>query len=320
MISRNVAIIPLLLACAAPPGLAQDITLPQRLPPGRYVLLAVTSHSQVLTRNGTRQPTLSGMRTLELALDVQPSEPGENATVALSFRRIAQTLGTRRRMLSYDSALAKTQPSRLQHLLSPLLKARMRLSLTPAGRVAQAEGLNAIWDAQALRDTRMGKWLNQTKAEMGDEMLGDLLDQVGRLLPDKPVRVGGSWKGQIRVRLPYVGEKKKEYDVVLERIEKKGKRSVAVLNLGKKFVDDTASIVQVEPGPLTGERVEVTQTGHLRVGLKSLWPVGLRRERTSTLTMSGTDPTAGAVALVLTHKGAATLVIRPDTKPEPTRP
>ena len=312
MAARKAAIIPLLLACTAPCGRAQEITLPRRLAPGRYVFLATTTHSQVLTRNGVDQPWLVTTRTLELALDVRPAEPGANALVELSFRRIAQTLTTRSQTLRYDSAAPKPQPGRLQHLLAPLLKARLRVALNAAGRVARVEGLDAVWDARALKDPPMAKWLNQIKAEMGDEMLGDLLDQVGRPLPDKPVRVGDSWKGALRFRLPYVGEKKDTHKVVLKGIERKTGRAVAVLDLGDTYNEPAPSIVQVEPIPLTVQRVQVTQTGELRVGLTALWPVDLKVLRVSTLTMSGNDPTRGAVALVLKHRCATALSLRPE--------
>jgi hypothetical protein len=278
-----------------------------------------SARRQVLTVNQVAKPALVAGKTLLLAVHVRAAEPQANALVEIAFRRIAHTITNRRKKLAYDSGAADPQPSRLGRLFEPLLKAKIYASLTPAGRVAQVRGLDAIWDAQALKskDSDLAKWINQIKAEMGNEMIGDLLDQIGRVLPAGPVRVGQSWLGQMKFRLPYVGEKKRSQKVVFRKIETGGGSAVAVLDLGETFTDRTVSTVQVQPMPLTVQRMEVAQTGQLRIGLASVSPVNLVLNRVSTLTMSGNHPTQGPVAVQLKHTWSTRLILRRDTDPGP---
>lgn len=319
MIPRRIAIIGLLLACSVTAGFAQERRLPRRLAPGRYVLSTACVRHQALTVNQVARPAFITGTTLLLGMRVRAAEPQANALVEIAFREIARTITNRGKTLAYNSTAADPQPSRLGRLLAPLLEAKIHASLTPAGRVAEVRGLDAIWDAQALKnkDSDMAKWVNQIKAEMGNEMIGDLLDQIGRVLPAGPVRVGQSWLGQMKFRLPYVGEKKRSQKVVFRKIETRGGGAVAVLDLGETITDRTVSTVQVQPMPLTIQRMEVAQTGQLRIGLASVSPVDLVLKRHSTLTMSGNHPTQGPVAVQLRHTWSTRLTLRRETDPAP---
>jgi len=317
MIRRGVAIVVLVVACWGAAGVAQELTLARRLPAGRYVLTADTARYQVLTVNNVPKPPLGTKTKLTLAMHVHAAGPQDNALLELSFRTIAHSIRTRNKKVSYDSTAGGSPASRLGELLGPLLKAKVRLLLTPAGRVAAIKGLDAVWDARALKDPDLAKWVNQLKAEMGNEMVGDLVDQIGRVLPGRPVQVGGSWDGELRFRLPYVGERKQTQKVVLKTTAKQGQKLFAILDLRQTSNEPTASVVQVEPMPLTVRRVQMTQTGALHAALTTVWPVYLKLKRDSILTMSGNHPTQGRVAVQLKHALTMTLTIRPDTQAEP---
>lgn len=297
--------------CAA--GTGQSVTLPRRLPPGRYVISAVTDRQQRLTVKKRARPRLRTAMTQVLAAVVDAPDEAGRAKVRLTFRRLAYSFTTRGKTLAYDSADARAEPSRLQRLLEPLTKATVEAVINPNGHVGEVKGLDAVWDAHAKDNPGVDRWANQIKAEMGDDMIVRLLEQVPRLLPGEPVSAERAWQGEMRFRLPYVGERKRFFTLRLARLDRRSDPPVAVVSLDERFYERRTTVVNIPPTPLTVKSLQVKQSGELRLGVTSGVPIQLTLQRSSVLTMSGTDPAGGSRTVQLGHTYSSRVTIGPDT-------
>jgi hypothetical protein len=207
----------------------------------------------------------------------------------------------------FDSAKTDTEPPKEMKPIAALVGQGFTLSIAPNGRVSNVKGADALLKKMfkdmdlpaAMRDT-MEK---QLKGQFGDQAIGEMMEKMLAVYPDRPVAIGESWQRQFAVTagMPMVMDNTWTLKEVRD--------GTAVIDVVSKITADSKA-KPMEIGPMKMKfELSGDQKGTIEVPLDSGWIATskLTQDVKGNVEMSGAPGSDTPMSFPMSIKSTTTL-------------
>jgi hypothetical protein len=324
MTTRRAAVLWVWLGVAAG-ALAQEaggekIVFKRLYSPGKYLMTQTMTMNQTVA-TGQMQQEQQIAQTVVVGMDVAQPDKDGNVKMVITFRQIKSKTTAGAQTITFDSDLpADKQTSPLAKVFGPMLKLKIEVELGPDGKVRKLTGFEKMWDEIAKSDPAMAPMMGELKKQFGDQMARDLVTKSFEMLPTKAVGAGDSWKTDMPLNVPFLGEIKAGYDCKVAAIEKTRDGKVVVVDMTGSLVKDTPTPTTMGQAVLTTKKVVMKQSGQMRINVDTGVPVAqtLRQQGEMLMSMQGPDGTAMDMEIKQDMQMQAT--VKPDPGEAPGSP
>ncbi len=296
---------------------AQDVALRYRWTAGDEVRYRNTTQSDVVMSGvpgmgdmtvGTTMVQVTKMSTDDVAADGA-------ATVRTLYESIKMTMSSPMFTLTYDSANPSASAGdpmmeALGKSLGLMVGESFTMVVTPAGKVLKIDGLARMLEKAKASAPEAAAALSMAgglEGLMGEEAQRSTIEQSFASLPAKPVKVGDTWKNELKMPNPF-GAMLASFALTLKGVEKVDGRDVARIAT-TATIKPAAGAAPGAMGPMTVTMGDGTSQGEM------LFDVQLGRVHKATavvtlpMTMSMAAPDGTSISLQAATKTTTTMEI-----------
>ncbi len=269
--ARILALAALCLAIAAPAA-AEKVKLEQKYPPGTYTTtLKQSGDMTVIVNAGGQERTQAQKMEMLMVSEMVVSEPDDQGvqTLSVSYERIRQVMQMAGQKLIYDSQKPDASHPMLAQSLKPLLDAKLKITLGKDGEVKEVKGMEDLWDKMVQKNPRMAPMVEKMKEQFGDRMIKQLIGQANKVLPEKPVGVGDTWKSKMDAAVPVIGTMKITQNCRLKEISKVDGAEIAHIAIKGKVKNNEPTQMQVQGVNMTVQSMDLDQEGAMQFNASS---------------------------------------------------
>jgi hypothetical protein len=199
--------------------------------------------------------------------------------------------------MAFDSANPEANPNptntMLKNIFSQLIGQSYTVTMAATGEVKKVEGISQLAEKMFKnvgQDPMLSGMFDGMKANLSDDAMKNLFTQSFAQFPDKPIKVGDSWNGQVSTANPMLGTLVTSLKSTLKSIDGDAGGRVAHVAITVSVKRDSAKPVPPNPMGMTLDMGESTGEG------EQIFDVGAGLLRSSTvrltipMSMSGNGP------------------------------
>ncbi len=204
--------------------------LAARIVPGKWVLQQDFQSESYAMVDGVGQPIQKMQINARLPMAIA-EQAGQTHLAVVTVDHLAVTVSVGETEMSYDSARSAgpDQSQILQSLLQPLIEAKLRFQVTPAGQIRDLQGRNKVLEQMGEADPTMKPMLTGLEGYFGD-FAGRPGGSAQNLLPEKPVSIREPWKVSLTRQVDLLGEVRMHYTCELVRIDDRPEGRIATIS------------------------------------------------------------------------------------------
>jgi len=298
----------------------QDVTLQYRWTKGeaiRYRIAQVSATTISGLPGGMGDMTIDQSTTQVLRTVAEEIAPDGTATIRQVVESIKMDMSSPMFTTSFDSAnpdgaAANPMSGMLKTVLMPMVGASFTLVMAPSGEVKKVEGLSALAEkvfTSASQDPAAAGVLDGLKANLSDEAMRSMLAQTFAQFPNRPLKPGDTWEGEVSASNPMLGTLVTRVSSTLKSVEGDGSSRVARIATSLTIKQDASKPVPPNPMGMTMQMGDATGDGE-----QFFDAVSGRFQRstikvTMPMTMSGTGPDGTPLNLKTSVKTTTTVDI-----------
>jgi len=195
---------------------AKSANLSLKYTPGK--IYYTTQSTNMLMNMG---PGMDMNNLMVMSMKGAAKEHAKGVEVAISYEGMRMKVEMGGQVAAeYDSAKEDNSPE-LAEQLDPMLKTKFSAIFTKDGKYVGSEGLD-----QLKLDPKTG---------VTKETLESMMKQGSVMLPNREIKIGESWKAEIKVPMQGVGKMEMSFDEKLVSIEKMDGRDIAKIEFTGKI-------------------------------------------------------------------------------------
>ena len=289
-----------ILAMSVPPLVsAQEIALKWGFVEGSEQVLQLTNHMEISMPIGFASQVMD--QSIRMRQTVQSVESNGDATVTVTTEHIRmEGIGPGGDQLyDSDSGDIPTDPAILG--AAAMVGQDYSMVVGADGTVKSIQGIEEL--VESMRNSFPPEVAPMLGEMFNAETLTEIAQQGVQILPEGPISPGGSWQTSFTMPNPLLGEVINTITFVLDGIEERDGRTVALLS-------STGEIVTVTPEDLAGLPMEMDvdaeMTGFLIFELDRGLVLSSSTTTEMTMTMSGPD--GSSMTMPMTTTGSLELV------------
>ena len=289
-----------ILAMSVPPLVsAQEITLKWGFVEGSEQVLQLTNRMEISMPIGFASQVMD--QSIRMRQTVQSVESNGDATVTVTTEHIRmEGIGPGGDQLyDSDSGNIPTDPAILG--AAAMVGQDYSMVVGADGTVKSIQGIEEL--VESMRNSFPPEVAPMLGEMFNAETLTEIAQQSVQILPEDPISPGGSWQTSFTMPNPLLGEVINTITFVLDGIEERDGRTVALLS-------STGEIVTVTPEDLAGLPMEMDvdaeMTGFLIFELDRGLVLSSSTTTEMTMTMSGPD--GSSMTMPMTTTGSLELV------------
>ena len=289
-----------ILAMSIPPLVsAQEITLKWGFVEGSEQVLQLTNRMEISMPIGFASQVMD--QSIRMRQTVQSVESNGDATVTVTTEHIRmEGIGPGGDQLyDSDSGNIPTDPAILG--AAAMVGQDYSMVVGADGTVKSIQGIEEL--VESMRNSFPPEVAPMLGEMFNAETLTEIAQQGVQILPEDPISPGGSWQTSFTMPNPLLGEVINTITFVLDGIEERDGRTVALLS-------STGEIVTVTPEDLAGLPMEMDvdaeMTGFLIFELDRGLVLSSSTTTEMTMTMSGPD--GSSMTMPMTTTGSLELV------------
>jgi Family of unknown function (DUF6263) len=290
----------------------QEVKLAYTWPAGVPLRYRITQNT-VTTMSG--MPGMGEMtldQTITQVLRIVAEKVGADGTATLQqvIESVKMDMTTPMGKMGFDSAdpgATQDPTGMMKDIFSAMLNEPFLVVMAPTGRIESVEGLSRVVEkiSKTLpQNPGSAAALDAIKASLSDEAMRGMIGQGFVAFPDKPVKAGETWNGQLKNTNPAMGAMTTEISSTLKGIEGSGDAQIARIAL--KFLMKQESAATNAIGMIM-KVADSSGEGELS------FDVGKGRAQRSSvqmqipMTVSGNGPDGTAVNLTTNAKSTITI-------------
>lgn len=255
----------MMLATAA---VAQEkFEIKQKYVPGQYVV-TVQQDIKTATSVGDSETAqvIKGNTEQSMWIQTDVSKPDDKGqqTVKMTYKRVlmeSQTMGS---TMKYDSADTNASASPLG-ALGAMVGKTITMTLDAEGKVLKVEGVDEMFDAIAKKEPSAAGMMDAMKKQFGPEAMKQLISASYEFLPDKPVAKGESWKKEIKMEMPMIGQATINTDNTLKEVKEVAGKKLAVIEFTGNMKSDKGQPVTAPNAQMTVSSMAIDQKGTVQI-------------------------------------------------------
>ena len=191
-------ILMLMLALAA--CKPKDFTLRLHLKPGDTFHVTVTNNQKMNETLMGQQITLDQEITMGYTWHVTAVDEQGNATVTITYDRMAMKQTQNGQTTSYDSATDQQPPDFFKGM-DALIGKSFELVISPEGKMVAINGLDEMFQQIAadagMTDEEADAFTKGLSGAFGEDAMQSQLDAMFAYYPNHPLEVGSTWEGDV---------------------------------------------------------------------------------------------------------------------------
>jgi hypothetical protein len=199
--------------------LKETYRLAGRIVPGQWVLHQDYQSESYAMVDGVGQPIQKMQINARMPM-VIAEQAGQTHLAVVTVDRLALDVSVGQAELSYDSArqAGPDQSEMLQKLLQPLVDAKLRFQVTPAGQIRDLQGRNKVLEEMSEADKTVKPMFEGLEKFFGD-FAGRSGGSAQTLLPEDPVEIGQEWDVSLTRQVDLLGKVTMHYTCQLVGVD-----------------------------------------------------------------------------------------------------
>ncbi len=221
----------MIAAFAGAAGAAETVLLKWKHTPGDYVMTVTQDTTSTMSMSSTsakQNQRSQAEMIIETVID-KPTDQGQE--IHMTYRRVRIDTASGPTTMSYDSAAANPTPSPVAGIFGAMIDHRLTMVLGPKGEVVEIRGVDEMWEKVIRTNPQLALLGDGMKKQFGEGLFNQAFTQQQKMMPDKPIAVGGEWSAETTIDLPVVGKMKVNQKCKLTELRK----GVAVISFDGKL-------------------------------------------------------------------------------------